>query len=504
MLNLTRSLDFHAAVRPRSEALVYGEDRLDWVTLQDRVRHTAAGLSAQGVGPDSIVALYMKNSAAFIELIYAISHLGAISLPVNYRLSGAEVDYITTHAGACLILADTEFAPVFDKVSTSVRFLNTAAQANSTRIFDEEGRVEAASPRQGADLFRLMYTSGTTDRPKGVMQSYDNFYWKSADHAVALQLSAADRVLVVGPLYHVGACDLPGLGLHLQGGTLIVQREFDTGRAFRAIEDEKITGVWLAPVMTAAMLSDPAGTDTTTLKWCIGGGEKTPEHRISAFTNVFPNGRYIDAYGMTETVGGDTFMVAGREIEKIGSVGCAVPHLQIEIRDEEGNQLPPMVEGEICMKGPKVTQGYWKESDKTAAAHFEDGFLRSGDVGYVDHDGFFFLTDRKKDIIISGGENIASSEVERVLYSLPGVFEAAVVARDDAKWGEVPVAVIVPEPGMTITREDVMAHCRAQLAAFKCPKDLILVDSLPRNPSGKILKRVLRDKIASAKTKQSK
>lgn len=498
MLNLTRSLDFHAAVRPLAEALVYGAIRLDWQTLHARVRTTAAGLTTQGIGPESIVALHMKNSAAFIELLYAISHVGAISLPVNFRLSGDEVDYITSHAGAAVVLADAEFAPVFDKVRTPVHFLDETAQSDSTLLFGGTAQQVRAAPREGTDLFRLMYTSGTTDRPKGVMQNYNNFYWKCADHTVALQLSAADRLLVVGPLYHVGACDIPGLGVHLQGGTLIVQRDFNPSQAFQAIEAEKISGIWLAPVMTAAMLSELSDADTSTLKWCVGGGEKTPEHRIAAFSKVFPNGRYIDAYGMTETVGGDTFMIAGREIEKIGSVGCSVPHLQMEIRDEDGNPVEPMIEGELCMKGPKVTQGYWKDSTKTTAAYHPDGFFRSGDVGYVDEDGFFFLTDRKKDMIISGGENVASSEVERVLYALPGVFEAAVVARNDPNWGEVPVAVIVCEPGTVVTYDAMVTHCRAHLAGFKCPKALILVDKLPRNPSGKILKRVLREEIASA------
>ncbi len=498
MLNLTCSLDYHVRLRPGSEALVYGDTRLDWSALQDRVRRTAAGLAAQGVGADTIVALYMKNSAAFIELLYAISHVGAVALPMNYRLSGEEVDYIARHAEAAMILADEEFRSVFADTALPVRFLDAAAQADSTRIFGDAGSLAQATPRHGGSLYRLMYTSGTTDRPKGVTLSYDNFYWKSADHKVALDLTSKDRLLVVGPLYHVGACDIPGLGLHLCGGTLVVLRDFDVEATFAAIEAEGITGIWLAPVMTSMMLSVPGTHRPETLRWCIGGGEKTPEHRIRAFAEVFPNGRYIDAYGMTETFGGDSFMVAGREIDKIGSVGVLVPHLEMEIRDENGQTLPPMQEGELCMRGPKVTRGYWNDPDRTAAAYFEDGFFRSGDVGYVDEDGYLFLTDRKKDLIISGGENVASSEVERVLYALDGVFEAAVVARPDEKWGEVPVAVIVPDPGATVTFEEMSRHCRRHLAGFKCPKDLILVDSLPRNPSGKILKRALRESIGAA------
>jgi len=248
--------------------------------------------------------------------------------------------------------------------------------------------------------------------------------------------------------------------------------------------------------MTTAMLTCPTrdNYDVSSLKWAIGGGEKTPEARIRAFSDYFRNARYIDAYGLTETVGGDTFMDAGREIEKIGSTGRAIAHVEIEIRDEEGNRLPPNVNGEICVRGPKITRGYWKDPDKTAAAFFGDWF-RSGDVGYLDDEGFLYLTDRKKDMIISGGENIASSEVERVIYELPQVRECAVIGMPDPRWGEKPVAIVVLGEGAALELPALTDHCRARLAGFKVPKQLIIRDSLPRNPSGKVLKRVLRAEL---------
>jgi fatty-acyl-CoA synthase len=187
-------------------------------------------------------------------------------------------------------------------------------------------------------------------------------------------------------------------------------------------------------------------------------------------------------------------MEAGREIEKIGSTGRAIAHVEIEIRDDAGNRLPSGENGEICLRGPKVTQGYWKDPEKTAAAFFGDWF-RTGDVGYLDEDGFLYLTDRKKDMIISGGENIASSEVERVIYELPQVREVAVVGLPDARWGEKPVAVVVLADGVTLELSYLADHCRARLAGFKVPKQLIIRDSLPRNPSGKVLKRVLRAEL---------
>jgi fatty-acyl-CoA synthase len=280
---------------------------------------------------------------------------------------------------------------------------------------------------------------------------------------------------------------------------LSVHRSFEPDAALAAIEAEQLTAAWFAPVMTTALLTHPDRDryDVSSLRWAIGGGEKTPEARIRAFSDLFKSARYIDAYGLTETVGGDTFMEAGREIEKIGSTGRAVAHVEIEIRDDRGNRVPPGEDGEICLRGPKVTRGYWRDPDKTAAAFFGDWF-RTGDVGHLDAEGFLYLTDRKKDMIISGGENISSSEVERVIYELPEVREVAVVGLPDARWGEKPVAVVVLADDAALDLSSLGAHCRARLAGFKVPRELVIRDSLPRNPSGKVLKRVLRAELEAA------
>jgi fatty-acyl-CoA synthase len=236
--------------------------------------------------------------------------------------------------------------------------------------------------------------------------------------------------------------------------------------------------------------------DLSSFRWCIGGGERTPEARIRGFTELFRNARYIDGYGLTETCGGDTLMEGGREIEKIGSTGRALAHVELTIRDGDGKVLPPHAEGEICLRGPKVMRNYWKDPEKTAASFFGDWF-RTGDVGFVDEEGFLYLTDRKKDMIISGGENIASSEVERVIYQLPQVAECAVVGLPDDRWGERPVAVVVLRAGATLEQSELERHCRAHLAAFKVPRQLVVREVLPRNPSGKVLKRMLRDELGA-------
>ena len=499
MQNLTRLLDYHARIRPNATAIVFEDQRISYAELRGRALALAGWLAGRGVGPQDVVALLMKNSPAFFDFKFALSHLGAVALPLNYRLAAEEIDYITDHAGAKLIVCDDELTGLIANDRAPAIVLDDAMQRDSRRLAGDTGNVPAAHPCGPDTLYRLMYTSGTTDRPKGVMHTYANLYWKNIDHIIALGLTSDDRLGVVGPLYHVGAFDLPGSAVLWAGGTIALMRDFDAAATLDLIARERVTGIWLPPVMSNAILAldDYGRYDVSSLKWCIAGGERTPESRIRMFVEAFPNARYIDAYGMTETVSGDTFMEAGREIEKIGSTGRALMHVDIEIRDDEGRVLAAGAEGEICIRGEKVTQGYWRDPERTAASFWPGGWLRSGDVGYVDDDGFLFLTDRKKDMIISGGENIASSEVERVLYEMPEILEAAVIAKPDEKWGETPVAMVVLRPGATLELAQMQAHCRAMLAGFKVPKELILMTALPRNPSGKILKRLLREQLSA-------
>ena len=313
------------------------------------------------------------------------------------------------------------------------------------------------------------------------------------DQSIALNLNNNNRLLIAGPLYHVGAFDLPGIGVLLRGGMLAIMREFDTKACLSLIQSEKLNCAWLAPVMTSSLLSftENQNFDLTSMNWIIGGGERTPEKRIHEFSSLFKNARYIDAYGLTESCGGDTFMDPGRDFEKIGSVGRPTPHVEVQIRDKKGNILDPGVEGEICLRGPKIFDGYWQDPEKTQNSFYKDVF-RTGDAGYLDSEGFLFLTDRIKDMIISGGENISSQEVERVIIEMPQISEVAVFGVKDPKWGEIPVAAIVYTDGKSIDLDSLKAHCIKNLASFKVPKDFLIKKRLPRNPSGKVLKRLLR------------
>jgi fatty-acyl-CoA synthase len=499
MVNLSAAVLRWARAEPARQALIYRDQRLGYGELAQRVAATAGCLRARGVVAGDIVALLMKNSSAFVELSLAVSHLGAVLLPINYRLGVDEVAYIVGHAGVKLLCVDDELRALAGGFGNLV-VLDEAAQSDSRCVGPPAAPVWAPCVRRPDDLFRLMYTSGTTDRPKGVIHSYANYHWKCLDHIAVLGLHGAERLLVVGPLYHVGAFDLPGLAVLQMGGMLALLREFEPEPTLALIERERLTAAWMAPVMLNRLLALPerGRFDLSSLRWQIGGGERTPEERIREFGSLFRGGRYIDGYGLTESCSGDTLMEPGREIEKIGSTGRAMPHVEIEVRDDAGQALPAGEAGEICLRGPKVTSGYWRDPQKTAESFYADGWFRTGDVGYLDADGFLFLTDRKKDMIISGGENIASSEVERVLYQMSQVLEAAAVGLPDSQWGERVAAVVVLRPGTTLTLEELQAFCRGKLGGFKLPRQLVLRETLPRLPSGKVLKRVLRAELAGA------
>jgi len=492
MINISSFIRHHARSAPDRIAVVCEDSEITYGDFYDRIEHLAGHLLDNlEVRPGDVVAALMKNSPAFLEIAFAVSHIGAVFLPINFRLSSEEVNYICGNSDAVLLFADSEFDEL--ELKTTTVFLDADEQRNTQSIAGSAS-VTPMHPVQPRDLFRLMYTSGTTDRPKGVMHSYDNFYWKCNDHSIVLDLSSNTRLLVAGPLYHVGAFDLPGIAVLRQGGLLAILRNFDPRDAVAAIEKFNLNGAWLAPIMTSMILeySDRDKFDVSSMRWVVGGGERTPEKRIREFSGYFVNARYIDAYGLTESGSGDSFMEAGREREKIGSTGRATPHVEIAILNDEGDKLADNVEGEICLRGPKVFEGYWRDEEKTSAS-FSDDWFRTGDVGYLDEEGFLYLTDRKKDMIISGGENIASSEVERVIRELPGISDVAVVGKADSKWGEVPVAVVVLSENSEQDAETIVSHCRSRLASFKVPKELVFRSLLPRNPSGKVLKRELRN-----------
>ncbi|MFG2374980.1 long-chain fatty acid--CoA ligase [Streptomyces sp. NPDC048504] len=506
MHNFASILDYHLAQRPDAVAVVQDERCLTVRHLSERVNQLAAGLAELGVGRGDVVGLLLYNQPEFLELVHATNRLGAVFLPLNYRLSEEEWQYILGHAQAKVIVTEPEFVRAVERSAGCLtdlehRILIGGGDPPEEQWTDYEEllarhkgeRVEPVDIELD-DLQRLMYTSGTTSRPKGVRITYGNLQAKNLAHIVHFGLTAADTTLVCGPLYHVGGLDMPALGVLYAGGSVVLQRKFDPQGVLDAIEKHRVTNVWLAPAMVNAVLEVPDREeyDTSSVRFILGGGEKTPEPVLRRVMTAFPNAWFADAYGLTETVSGDTFLDREHALTKLGSVGRPVPHTRVRIVDDTGKEVPAGELGEITLRGPKVFAGYWRDEKATAAA-LRDGWFHTGDIGHVDEDGFLFIDDRKKDMIVSGGENIATPEVERVLYEHPAVLEAAVVGIDHPRWGEVPRAFVVFRPGERAGPEELREFCRARLAKFKVPARFDIVDELPRTPSGKVLKRTLRD-----------
>ncbi len=502
--SLAGVLAHHADRFPDRPCLQWGRQTITYHELERRAGGTAAGLRGLGIGRGDIVAVLLYNCPEFLELMFATSRIGAVFVPINWRLAGPEVAYIASHAGASAVVSEPELAGLAEAVRTplpAARLVGVGGTPPGWTAFDSlraAGDPPPIEPVAGDDLHRLMYTSGTTARPKGVMITYANLYWKNIAHVAEFAITGADQGLACGPLYHVGALDLTSTTVLYAGGTIEIHRKFEADAVLEALESHGISNVWLAPSMVNQLLVHPSleRRDLSTVRLIIDGGEKMPLPLIERVLRVFPNAWFADAYGLTETVSGDTFLDKRKTVEKLGSVGKPCLHLEVQIWDDSDRPAPPDTLGEIVLRGPKVFKGYWKDPEATAAA-FRGGWFHTGDIGRLDADGFLYIADRKKDMIVSGGENIASPEVERVLYEHPAVLEASVVGRPDPRWGEVPVAFVVLREGAKAAAEELQEFCQTRLARFKVPRAVRFIDELPRNPSGKVLKRVLREQAAA-------
>ena len=499
MENFASTLDHHAHRRPDKVVLTSAGGTLTNAQLHQRVNALAAGLLDRGVRQGDVVALLMQNRPEFIELVYAVTRIGAAFLPLNVRLAPAEWEYILGHSEAVAVVADAELAPQVDAVlGAGVRTKLVVGDAEGWLGYEElvGSHLGAHVPVvdvEGSALQRLMYTSGTTSRPKGVCISHANHLAKNLGMLIAFGLTHHDVTAIAGPLYHVGALDIGGLATLHAGGSLVLQHKFDALDLIGLMEHHRATSVWLAPAMVNAVLQEDrlGQADLRSLRLIMSGGEKMPEARLKQILDVLPDVWFADAYGLTETVSCDTFLPYETMHTKLGSVGMPLAHVQVRVGDEQGADVAPGAVGEVLLRGPKVFSGYWRDPGATEKA-FIDGWFRTGDLGRLDEDGYLYIEDRKKDMIVSGGENIASPEVERVLYEHPDIVEAAVIGHADDRWGEVPHAFIVVRAGSTLTPAEVAAFCKDRLAKFKVPAYTTIVDELPRTASGKVVKRELR------------
>jgi fatty-acyl-CoA synthase len=501
-MNWFAVLAHHADRTPDKAITVFEGETITYAAMAERAEKLAGGLVERGVGRGGVVALLSYNCPEVLETIFAANFLGAIAMPINWRLAAPEVRYILEHSGAGALVCDGALIELADQAINDmeaplIRACVSRSDAVNGWISLDELRSPANTavrlPMAADDVHRLMYTSGTTGRPKGVMITHANLAWKNLAHITEFGFTSADLGLACGPLYHVGALDLTTTSLIAAGATTIIHRAFEASAVVDELERSRVSTVWLAPAMVNAIMALPdiEHRDLSSVRVVVNGGEKMPIPLIERIQRTFPSAWFADAYGLTETVSGDTFLDRGSTVRKLGSVGRPCLYLEIDIWDEQGRSVAAGEPGEIVLRGPKVFKGYWRDVAATDAA-FAGGWFHTGDIGVRDEDGYLFIVDRLKDMIVSGGENIASSEIERVLYEHHAVLEAAVVGRPDDRWGEVPVAFVVLDQGASATADELLDHCRGQLARFKVPRAVTFLEALPRNPSGKVLKRELR------------
>ena len=502
--NLSRLLDWARHRFGDREALVFEEQVWTYAELDRDVNALAAELRELGVGRGTRIAVLAMNRPEYLLLALALAKVGAVMVPLNYRLHEEELAYLLDHAGAVGLASEGDYAETAGRLVArlprlAVRLSLDGAVPGWTSVpaavaARRGARVPDAELEDG-DLQRILYTSGTTSRPKGARITHGNCNANMNAQVVELGLTSADRLLVFAPLYHVGGLDVPGYAVWYAGGTIVLMRRFDARRVMQTIAEQRTTGMAMVATMVHQIrrLPDRLAFDTSSVRWLIFS-QVTPA-LYHETREAFPGALLIEGYGLTECCNGVTYLDHAHMLTKTGSAGRPLHGVDVRVVDGTGRELEPGRAGEIVVRGPKVCDGYLDDPEATARA-FRDGWFHTGDVGRLDEDGYLYVLDRLKDMIRSGGENVASSEIEAVVYEVEGVHEAAVVGMPHPDWVEVPAVFVVAAPGARLDPEAVVAHCRSRLGGFKVPKAVYAVDELPRNPSGKVLKRELRDRLA--------
>ncbi|MBN6055020.1 acyl-CoA synthetase [Nonomuraea sp. RK-328] len=488
-----------AARHPAKTAIVYGELRQSYADLDRVVNRTANALAARGVGKGDRFAVFSHNNHAFVVAYFALARLGAISVPVNFMLSAGEVGYILEHSGATGILVEEALLPVAREAVTervAVRGVIGAADAGwepfdawAAHGDDSEPDVDIADD----DPVQLMYTSGTESRPKGAALSSRSLIAQYVTCVVDGEMRHDDVEVHALPLYHCAQlhCFLtPGVYL---GATNIVLPGPDPAALLAAIEAERATKLFCPPTVWIALLRHPDfdRRDLSSLRKGYYGASIMPVEVLKEIAARLPEVRLFNFYGQTEMAPVATILGPDEQLTRLGSAGRPALNVETRVVDDEDRPVPPGVVGEIVHRSPHAMLGYWNDPDKTAEV-FRGGWFHSGDLGIMDADGYLTVVDRKKDMIKSGGENVASREVEEAIYGHPAVAEAAVFGVPDEKWIEAVTAAVVLREGATLTAEELIAFLRERLAPFKTPKRVTFVDALPKNASGKVLKRELR------------
>jgi len=505
-MNVGYLLSNSAHKYPERLAVISDEGRWTYQAFNKRTNRLAGAMLNAGLKKGDRIAILLHNSSYFVEAYFAAVKIGLVVTPVNFRFTSREIDYILNDAQPLLLIYGPEFENTLQSVRdrlVSVRNFVSPQNSVTALAMDYEnflagGRSNIASATSQVsenDPCQLMYTSGTTGKPKGATLTHRNVLWNLFNTIWAREDKAGERAIIVGPLYHTAA-----LNNHLTiqialGGTSIVIRKFEPESLLKTIEREKATIVSGAPALYNMLLQHPRAHmyDTRSITKCTSGSDKLPMEIKKKLLKFFPNIKGVyDVYGLTEASPGITILNAADSLRKDGSVGKILPFLDVRIVDEDNNSLPPGEVGELICRGPNVMQGYHRNLRATTES-LKKGWLYTGDLARMDDEGFVYIVDRKKEMIVSGGENIYPREIEEVLIRHPAVADVAVIGIPHPTWGETVKAVVALREGYSIDEQEVIDFCKKNLASYKKPTTVAFVPAIPRNPSGKALKRLLRE-----------
>jgi fatty-acyl-CoA synthase len=484
---------------PEKAALIFADEVITYRGLADAADRVSALLWHRGIRKGDAVAYLGENSPQFIQVMFGAMQLGAVFVPVNTRLAPPEIAHVLSDSGARALVLDSEFedriAAVVEDAGIAHRIVTgdgTPERPGLARLLRATRAGHADAEVALDDAAAIIYTSGTTGKPKGAVLTHGNLTWVALNCIIDYDVVSTDIALMISPLFHVASLGMGALPVILKGATMVLEKGFEPARALSQIQRHAVTMLSGVPTTYQLMADHPdwAGTDLSSLRTLTCGGSAVPTRILNAYEERGLS--FSQGYGMTETSPGATSLSPAMTRAKQGSVG--LPHFFTEVRiaDENGAMVPRGTVGEIEISGPNVFAGYHGNPDATAAAFTADGWFRSGDLGYLDLDGYLYIADRLKDMIISGGENIYPAEVEDLVSDMDEVTGVAVIGVPDDRWGEVPWAVVTVRDGASVDTEAVRAHLDGRLARYKLPKNVVVVDELPRTASGKVRKADLR------------
>jgi fatty-acyl-CoA synthase len=490
---------------PAKEAVVDGKKRFNYRQLNRRVNRLANAMSGLGLKSGERVGVLSYNCVEFLELIMAAAKLGLILVPLNWRLTARELAFILNDSSAETLFFDADLLDLVEDLGedTTLNQYIAIGDRNIPGIETYDSILSAkADAEPQVDVIPdldtphiIMYTAGTTGRPKGAILSQGASFWNVLNLDVSMDFTSRDRNLVVLPMFHIGGIGLFTLPMIYHGATVVIQRTFDPIRTQSLLKNENITLFFGVPAIFLTLMQHPEfrADAFKTVRIVMSGGAPLPVSLVKQYHDA---GIFLQqGFGMSEAAPSIATLDRDLALEKAGSIGKAVFHLDARIVDEDMNELPAENVGELVIRGPNLLQGYWNLPDATEAAFTGDWF-HTGDLAQMDADGCLYIVERKKDMFISGGENVYPAEVENAIFQIPQIAEAAVIGVKDQKWGEVGRAVVVLKEGQKIGADEIIEYLKGNLAKYKIPKSVVVIDQLPRNAAGKVLKNILREEYS--------